>query len=103
MTGIPVVNLDQMSPTTLAKYLRQQRERLGLTHAEVAKHLNLTIDEVKSWETTEATPPANRFMDVIQVLKIDELEMFEILAQDSMERWRSFLLSLSGKRTNKSG
>ncbi len=92
-----------MGRTTLAKFLQQQRERAGLTHAEVATQLDLTVDEVESWETTDATPPANRLMDMIQVLKIDEMDMFEILAQDSMERWRSFLLTLSGNPTKKSG
>jgi transcriptional regulator with XRE-family HTH domain len=92
-----------MKKTTLAQFLAQKRQESGLSYAQVAERLGITPDRVEAWETTDETPPANLLMDLIQALNIDELDMFEVLTQDSMERWRSVLLALSGNRRKNSG
>jgi len=89
-----------MKKTTLAQFLARKRQESGLSYVQVAERMGVTPDRVKAWETTDETPPANLLMDLIQALNIDELDMFEVLAEDSMERWRSVLLAISGNRRN---
>jgi len=91
-----------MQQTTLAKYLHQKRNQAGLSIEALAEMLQIARDRVEAWESTEETPPSDCLMEIIAALQIDELEMFDILAQDSMERWRSVLLAISGNR-QKSG
>jgi transcriptional regulator with XRE-family HTH domain len=91
-----------MHLTTLGKYFLKKREEAGLSRAALAEKSGTTTEQIETWEMTQETPPSQAMFAIIAALKIDEFEIFEILAQDSMERWRSVMLTLAGRR-NKSG
>jgi transcriptional regulator with XRE-family HTH domain len=91
-----------MRLTTLGQYFLKKREEAGLSRAALAEKSGTTPEQIEAWEMTQETPPSQSMFAIITALQIDELEMFEILAQDSMERWRSVMLTLAGHK-KKSG
>ena len=53
---------------------------------------------IANWENNISSPPAARVPDRIRALKIDEDEIFQVLAEDSMTYWRHVI---SGKTRKK--
>ncbi len=72
----------------LGAFLRQRRLALGLTQAEVGEKLGYTSQFIANWERNASTPPAARLHDLIQALKIDEVDLLEILTEDSMGHFK---------------
>lgn len=55
--------------------IKNIRERVGLTQAEVAKALNVGQSAVAAWETGRALPRADKLIDIAKLLNctIEEL------------------------------
>ena len=63
---MPVIPNDfeyQFSPSAL----REVRERLGLSQAEIAKRLNLPVNTVSRWERGETSPDANSLAAIYSI------------------------------------
>jgi len=50
--------------------LRWARERRGLTYAELAKHLRVSIDVIRQWEDGDSYPPFGKAQEVAHFLRI---------------------------------
>lgn len=88
-----------MQKPLLAVYLSQKREAAGLSIAELAERLGNQPDQIEAWESGVETPPGSLLAALITTLEIDELDLVGILTQDSMERWQSVLLTLTGNKS----
>ena len=73
----------------LGSFIREKRIQAGLTQAALAEQLGYTSQFVANWERDASAPPANRLFELIQILKVDEAEMVEVLAQDSLSFWKA--------------
>lgn len=72
----------------LGAFLRERRLALGLTQAEVGEKLGYTSQFIANWERNASMPPAARLFELIQVLRIDEVDLLEILTEDSMGHFK---------------
>ena len=61
----------------------------GLTQAELAEKLGYSSQFIANWERNASAPPANRIFEIIQIFGIDELEVIEVLAEDSLTFWKA--------------
>jgi phage repressor protein C with HTH and peptisase S24 domain len=54
---------------TLGDRIRQRREYLGLTRENIARHFDISPDEVERWESGETTPEGRRLRELRALLR----------------------------------
>ena len=61
--------LQDAQPQTLGQRIRTQRQRLGLSAAELARRAGVTRDTLAEWERDGTAPRANRLLTLAGVLE----------------------------------
>ena len=61
--------LQEAQPTTLGQRIRTQRQRLGLSAAELARRAGVTRDTLSEWERDATAPRSNRLLTLAGVLE----------------------------------
>lgn len=70
----------------LAKFLRHQREKSGLSQAEIAQKLGYTSAQfISNWERGLSTPPIQMLKKLAYYYNTDAKELFEICLSFKIE------------------
>jgi transcriptional regulator with XRE-family HTH domain len=76
----------------LGFYLRQKRELVNLTQAQVAEAVGYTTAQyVSNWERGASSPPAQGLRKLVKILHIDRREILDILVAIDRTKWEQTL------------
>lgn len=64
-----MTTMQAAKPHPLGQRIKQQRQRLGLSVAELARRAGVTRDTLAAWESGATTPRANRLLTLAGVLE----------------------------------
>lgn len=71
-----------LDPSRVSVWLRDARDRAGLTRRQVSDHLGVTEGAIQNWENPEkpALPPADQFLALVVFYRANILELLAIRA-----------------------
>ncbi len=76
----------------LGKYLRTQREKVGMSQLELGTQLGYgNAQFVSNWERGLASPPPKIIRKLIQLLNIPEKTILNLIIQEQKRFWVSHL------------
>lgn len=64
-----------MDPETTGRFIKEMRQKAGLTQKELAEKLNCTDKAVSRWETGKGFPDVSYLMDLAAALHVDVSEL----------------------------
>ena len=66
-----------MTTESFAKFIKEERARLGMTHAELAEKLHVSTAAVSKWEREKCLPDITKLEDIAAVLGLSVLEVLQ--------------------------
>ena len=75
--------LSKKSHINIGKYLKNQREKAGLSQRQVAIELGYTTAQfVSNWERGLISPPMNTMVTLVDLYKMPKKELIELLVTE---------------------
>ncbi len=85
-----------MKSEKLSKFLKEHREKSGLTQSELADKLGYTNAQfVSNWERGLSAPPPKTISELVQILDLNQNALMKIILDDQKEFWQKQLQSKS--------
>lgn len=84
----------------VGKRIKERREQLGLTQAELAKLLNVSPGNVGNWETEQNAPKEKQFHKIFEVLDCEPNFIFQDYCikkephNENIEEFKEMMLAL---------
>ena len=66
-----------MTTENFAKFIKEERTRLGMTQAELAEKLHVSTAAVSKWEREKCLPDISKLDDIAEVLELSVLEVLQ--------------------------
>ena len=80
--------------TSVGRRIRDARERMGLTQAELGTHLGKTATAVSDWEGGQRSPALDDLVDIAAVLQISMSDLLPVQAPRVVARAQAALLAI---------
>ncbi|MBR4861078.1 MAG: helix-turn-helix transcriptional regulator [Firmicutes bacterium] len=71
-----------MTTESFAKFIKEERTRLGMTQAELAEKLHVSTAAVSKWEREKCLPDITKLEDIAAVLGLSVLEVLQCARND---------------------
>lgn len=72
--------------SNFASLIRDKRESMTLTQADVSEHIGVSVSIVQAWESDRIKPPMNRIKDLCLILNIDKKDMKDCITEDVLNK-----------------
>ena len=89
---------DFMNMESIGKYIKQQREKAGLSQAELGEKVHVTRQAVSSWENGKTSPDSDI---LLELSKIFGVTINDILCADNIEEVALKLVNENNKKRSK--
>jgi DNA-binding transcriptional regulator YiaG len=82
-SSAPQTSVPELKVRFVAKGLRSQRERLGLSAESLGKVLGVSAQSVYNWESGKARPRPDQIVKLSQLRKVGKRQVMAFLAQQA--------------------